>query len=372
MPRRPMNSESRLGRAIEGALQYCFGPWPIRPGLIAVSLAFVNQYSIVRVAEATGESVTQAWTERFPQTIGQSVLIFVIASLVRVAQRRIGERAQGRAGYLISVIGISLVYSAIIALVINRTGGIGGLFAVRNVIAIMIVSAVFGIASYRVAQEGQRAAEALDVVREQREQLLVADEFARQEVADYLHDQVQGDLVVLSLQLGSLSKELPPEFGTRLNSILEELESLRMLDIRTASRRLSPDIATVGLASALRSMATGYSSTLLIEVECPRALNRRDEQAQLAVYRIVEQALLNAALHGKATHAGIQVTESHHDSIEITVTNDGRPLPLSPEPGAGTAIIEAWVSRYDGSWTLASESGATVLRARLHSGSPKH
>jgi two-component sensor histidine kinase len=66
------------------------------------------------------------------------------------------------------------------------------------------------------------------------------------------------------------------------------------------------------------------------------------------------------------------VTESDHESIEITITNDGQPLPQSPEPGTGTAIIEAWVSRYDGNWTLSSESGATVLRALLYPGSPQH
>lgn len=370
MPRQPRSSASGLRRALEVTLQYCFGPWPIRPGLIAVSLAFVNQYAIVRVAEATRESVTRLWVEALPATLGQSLLIFAIASLVRAAQTRIGPRAAGRAAYLISVLVISLVYSAIVALAVDRSGGVGGLLAIRNAIAIMIVSAVFGIASYRVAQEGQRAAEALEVVREQREQLLVADEFARREVADYLHDRVQGDLVVLSLQLGSLSKDLPPQFGQRLNSIVDELESLRMLDIRTASRRLSPDIATVGLASALRSMATGYASTFPIDVDCPRALNQLDEQVQLAVYRIVEQALLNAAVHGKATHATIRVTRPGDHSIEITVSNDGQPLPNSPAPGTGAAIIEAWVSRYGGSWTLASESGFTVLRAQLHVDTP--
>lgn len=370
MPRQPRSSSSRLRRAVERTLQYCLGPWPIRPALIAISLAFINQFAIVRIAEATSEPVVQAWREALPITLPQSVLIYLVATAVREVLRRSGRWGGNRAGYLLAVVAISIVYSLVIALVIDRSTDVAGLLAFRNVLAVLIISSVFGIAGERVQTQARVATEALALIQTQREQLLVADEFARREVADYLHDRVQGDLVVLSLQMGSLSRELPPEFGSRLNSILEELESLRMLDIRTASRRLSPDITTVGLASALRSMAAGYASTIAIDVECPRSLNGLDEQVQLAVYRIVEQALLNAALHGKATRGAIRVTEPEQGLIAVAVTNDGRPLPSALEPGTGTAIIEAWVSRYGGNWALTMHERSVMLQAQLHLTAP--
>lgn len=365
MRKPPRSSALREQGVLHMVLRVCLGPWPIRPGLIAVSLVFVNQYSIVRIAEASKESISEAWREGLAASVGQSALIYVVALLVSVAQRRIGPRAQGRSGYLLAVLVISLCYSLIVALAIERTADVTGLLIARNAIALLIVSAVFGIASYRVGLEGQRVSEALEIVREQREQLLLADEFARREVADYLHDNVQADLVVLSLQLRGLSTELPPAFSARLNSVLEELESLRMLDIRTASRRLSPDIPTLGLTAALRSLAETYSSTTVIDVDCPLSVNAHDDQLKLAVYRITEQALLNAAIHGKATRAEVRVVETPLGQVHLTITNDGQPLPSSHGDGSGTAIIEAWVSRYDGSWALTTQGGSTLLRAEL-------
>ena len=225
--------------------------------------------------------------------------------------------------------------------------------------------AIFGIVGDRVARQRDRAERALEQVERQREQILVADEQARRDVADYLHDSVQADLVVLAMQLEALAGRMPSTYAEQVRSVIEELENVRLLDVRAASRRLSPDIATLGLIGALDETAQGYAHTMTVTVECPDPLPQGAGDEHLAVSRIVEQALLNAAVHGKATNCRVTVRVVSPSAIGVTIVNDGAPLLEGREPGAGMAVIDAWVERCGGTWSLNQGNGEVILDARL-------
>jgi hypothetical protein len=50
----------------------------------------------------------------------------------------------------------------------------------------------------------------------------------------------------------------------------------------------------------------------------------------------------------------------------INIENDGKRLEKEPEPAKGSALIDAWVSRFDGVWALSDLEGDRVgLEARL-------
>ena len=85
----------------------------------------------------------------------------------------------------------------------------------------------------------------------------------------------------------------------------------------------------------------------------------------LGVYRITEQALLNASVHGQASKCSVKLAQDSNNDFVLSVTNNGLPLPENRSSGSGTAVIESWVRKFHGSWSLENNSGETLLRAKF-------
>ena len=367
MPRPPRSSAPDDRGTIERVLRYCFGPWPIRPVLLAILYALVNQYAVVRAAELADLSIPSASISGLPGTLAQALALFGAAWIAGRVQRRFDPQGTRRGVYLLCLLLTDVLFSLARFMILQLEPGQAVIIAARDYVSLLIVTALFGIAGERLADQVGQTQAALEIVEAQREQLLVADERARQEVARYLHDSVQSDLVLIAMQLRSEAAELSPESAERISSVVEELENVRLLDIRSASRRLSPDIEALGLSGALRQLVNGYAPTMTIAVECPFSLPGATPDHLLAVYRITEQALLNAVVHGRARSGAVTVSVPTPSQLSLVVTNDGSPVGAT-QPGSGSAIIEAWVSRYAGTWSLASSNEQTTLVATLDLG----
>lgn len=362
--RNPTGSSERGSRWADSWLRF-LGPWPIRPIPTAILLVAVNQYAVQRSAQAEGSPVGVEWFRALPVSVAQALVLFAVLWVVSLGQKR-WDPGVLRPGIYFALLGAAaIVFSALNAVWLRPDPARALTTTLRDFMAFAIITAIFGIASDRVARQRDRAEQAVEEVERQRDRILLADEAARRDVADYLHDSVQADLVVLAMQLESLAAHMPPAYSEQVRSVIEELENVRLLDVRTASRRLSPDIATLGLAGALHEAAQGYAPTMHVSVECPDILPRPRGDEQLAAYRIVEQALLNAAVHGKASTCRVTVEAGSDGVLRVKVTNDGAPLPRDRASGAGTAVIDAWVERCDGSWSLTQEHGTVILDARL-------
>jgi two-component system sensor histidine kinase DegS len=91
-----------------------------------------------------------------------------------------------------------------------------------------------------------------------------------------------------------------------------------------------------------------------------------DPDRALGIYRIVEQALLNAAAHGHAEQAQVSVTEQMRDGqpwVRVHVTDDGAGFdPASADSGGGFATSQVWARLLNGQWSVESQpgNGATV------------
>lgn len=365
MRRRPRSSDTNASALWHATVRTCFGPWPIRPVLLAVIFGLVNQYAMVRVAEAQDAPLPPAFVAAAPTTFGQVAALLVAAWIARAVQRRRDPEVTRRGIYLLSVLVTTVIFSALRWVIVRQDVEPAALIALRDFVAILIVTAVLGVAADRVTRQMRRTREALDLVQVQREQLLVADEEARQEVAQYLHDNVQADLVVLAMQLRNQAATLPKQDGERLASVVDELDKVRLLDVRSASKRLSPDIEALGLPAVLRELASGYAPSMRVTLSSPVPRGEVAPDLALGLYRIVEQALLNAAIHGRAPTCAVSIAEDDTGGVRLRVTNDGQPPGPASASGTGTAIIQAWVSRFDGDWSITHEGQRTELDAYL-------
>jgi signal transduction histidine kinase len=229
--------------------------------------------------------------------------------------------------------------------------------------ALFMLSALIGLNYKKLEMEIAQKSQALLLLEAQRELVIEADEKARREVANFLHDNVQANLVVLAIELRKISANIESPLDKEINSVINEIDDLRALDIRLASRQLSPDIAEIGLAATLEELFLEYRNSMEISLEI-EALSIPNDLA-LGVYRIVEQALLNAAVHGKAPTCQVAISLDPGTGLILTISNDGIPLSTSRVNGTGTALIESWVQKLKGSWSLESANGKTVLTATL-------
>jgi signal transduction histidine kinase len=161
---------------------------------------------------------------------------------------------------------------------------------------------------------------------------LEASEAERRAWARELHDATLQDLGALRILLSSARRsEDPQRLRAAVDEAVEQLASA-VADLRTIITDLRPAaLDELGLEAALRALVERLRarSGLAIRLTIDLAYERGDEEArptpelEAAIYRVVQEALGNAIKHGEAGEASVMVVE-RGDSIELTVTDDGR------------------------------------------------
>ncbi len=340
------------------------GPWPLRPWLtfIVVFLMYVYAHN--------------AALDTFREPVREIVVALPLAALVGGSTaaivflgRRVERWSKGtspRAVYLVTM----LTAGAVLGLASHLARGLesplnldwrGWLFiVVRGLIGVFTIHAVAGVSEARLRAEVRRTEQALESLAEQRRVIVDAEERARGSVARFLHDNVQAGLVAISLQLRGIRERAPSPMDSQLGSIIEALEEMRAVDVRSASRRLSPDFASIGLRQALDESLATYAGSMNAEVRIDDALRewshptRHGHRQSLAAYRIIEQAVLNAAVHGHARNVWIDISRDG-DTVTVSVADDGAGIQTqSPRRGRGLTIVDAWADIVQGAWTLRS------------------
>lgn len=348
------------------------GPWPIRPLLMGFLTALIVQFASSDI-NAVGRLDPDSVFSAMPLSLARGAAVALpLWAMVTLRRWTTGGKPLTRASYL-TIIALGGASSGTVRFWLSdgdlaTEPRIYAVFVLRAIFLLLLLHTIFGLADGRLRAQVRRADRALVEVERQRTFVLEADERARDEVSRFLHNRVQAGLVTVGMQLRQLEGAVPGEAARRVGSIRDALETIRAVDVRQASRALSPDIVTVGLPAALRELAQGYEPAMRVHIRVTEAVAAGlSPDLLLGCYRIVEQGLLNTAAHGHATQVEVRV-DADSRAVTIEVADDGGGLgPGTPQPGTGTAIIDAWVSRFDGEWSLhdVEERRGAVLRASL-------
>ncbi len=350
------------------------GPWPFRP----VVTFFLTWYFFV----VTSSGILMGQGSVDPALWFRNGLIFsfpaaAIMALIVLAGRRWQSAHGVQPGSYVVFIFLAAAAAqplrASLTLVpIDQYANIGAYTVAifRLMLMLFVIMAVSGAVVVRLQEQVHATQRALDLVRDQQTIMLEADEAARRQVAALLHDRVQAGIIAACLELQMIAQRQDGSDQQALRAVIGRLEDLRALDVRRAARALSPSLDDVDLQTALEELASQYEPAMGMSVRVSPEIERRRAalapDVALAVYRIVEQALLNAATHGRAQRVSIDV-DLEESRIAITVHDDGRGLlPATTDMGLGSAVIETWTREFGGSWTLTNASaGGAVLRAEL-------
>ena len=378
-----MTTRSRASTALRTVLQFIFGPWPLHPGgvwALYLALSFVSTLRSVTAVGAEGELfAAQPISERAGQILAFSLVVptLVVVPLIiyQILRRRFIHRSVTRAEYFLTLVGASFIGAAFLATIFGTNifyeiymGHLNFFNVVfRLFVPLWFMSSLLGLLLGRIQKQSDRAQAALQTVVKQRRLLLESEERVRGQVAAYLHDRVQTDLVSIGLRVRAAVALDPKEMARELESAMDELERVRSEEVRSASRQLSPNLTHVDLNTALRELAGSYRPGLIITsvVSDPvaQALRLPSELSRATgIYRICEQGLLNAAIHGHATECSIQVWFNSNNEFVVEIHDNGIGLPPKRvEPGMGFSVISAWVESMNGRWSLEpAEIGAKL------------
>ncbi|MBV9773318.1 MAG: HAMP domain-containing protein [Gemmatimonadetes bacterium] len=155
---------------------------------------------------------------------------------------------------------------------------------------------------------------------------LTAAEEERKRIARELHDETAQMLAALLIRVRIVRNSSDPE---ALDTLLEEMrqEIGRSLEgIRRFARGLRPPaLDELGLGPAVESHARNLSESvgIGIRVEADPLEGALTPEAELAIYRIVQEALSNVVRHSGATRATVRLARAS-GAVVATVQDDGR------------------------------------------------
>lgn len=169
-------------------------------------------------------------------------------------------------------------------------------------------------------------------VRRLMDRLVEAQESERRRLADDLHDLIGQNLTALGIDLTTLKQRLPPDAAA---ACAERIDAMRALVEKTidAIRGVMTDLRPpaleeFGLAPALRwyvaefSERTGMKASLSI----PEVDRRLPRDAELALFRIAQEALTNAAKHSEGSTVHVGITQKA-GRLRLSIEDDGRGFP---------------------------------------------
>lgn len=143
--------------------------------------------------------------------------------------------------------------------------------------------------------------------------LLTVGEEERLRIARDLHDGLGSTLTAVNLDLFWIQQRLAdqPAIANRLARAKEVLASTVEMKRRIIHDLRPTVLDTLGLSAAIESHAADFSqrNAVPVETELPDELPALKDGAPIALFRICEEALTNAARHAKATSIRISLRE---------------------------------------------------------------
>lgn len=207
--------------------------------------------------------------------------------------------------------------------------------------------------------------------------LLKAQDDERRRIARDLHDSTAQNLVAASLLERDLGETLPEPLrqkSDRIEAVLQQsIGELRLLSYLLHP----PHLEEGGLGPALRSYAAGFSERTNIEVDLHVSHNfgRLPEGTEIALYRVVQEALTNIDRHSGSRSATITLNRRLRrfgQYVVLAIEDRGRGFPIRQESedgpsgrGVGLDSMRERFHQIGGRLWIRSERGRTLIRGVL-------
>jgi signal transduction histidine kinase len=203
--------------------------------------------------------------------------------------------------------------------------------------------------------------------------LIEAQEQERARIARELHDDFSQRMALLAIELDMLKKDSPGLNGDALNRMDKMREQTREMgsDIQALSHELhSAALDHLGVVVALRGFCHefGQKQKLQIDFHGENLVDPVSPDVALCLYRVLQEALHNAAKHSRASRFSVKFLEMLGE-IRLTVSDDGVGFnveSVSKGRGLGLISMRERVKLVKGTFSIVSElNRGTEINVRI-------
>ena len=166
-----------------------------------------------------------------------------------------------------------------------------------------------------------------ELLRALTHRVVQVQETERERVALELHDHITQLLCAILFRCQALVDELSARDGPSLREAMRLREMLGQTakEVERISRNLRPGVLDqLGLDAVLRATSAEFTerTDVPVKVACVPLAARLPADTELAIYRILQEALKNVEKHARARHVTVQLT-MQGDSVQLVVKDDG-------------------------------------------------
>lgn len=207
--------------------------------------------------------------------------------------------------------------------------------------------------------------------------ILELQDVERRKIARELHDSIGQYLAGLKVQVSQLERLTSGNSPAAKDLFAETRDVVDrcLVEIRTISHLLHPPLLDeLGLYSAARWYVEGFAqrSGLQVKLNVDDFVDRLHRDAEIALFRVLQEALTNVHRHSSAQRVVIDLSCKNNIAV-LLVKDDGHGIP--PETlrrfreghggGIGLAGMRERLAELHGTLTVDSSSSGTILRASL-------
>jgi PAS domain S-box-containing protein len=207
--------------------------------------------------------------------------------------------------------------------------------------------------------------------------LMRAQDDERRRIAQMLHETTAQDLAALKMLLARLNRTADRLNDSERSALTESvgLAEQSMTAVRTLSYLLHPPfLDEAGLLSALRWYAAGFAerSGIKVELDLPDGFVRLPLATETALFRIVQESLINIHRHAGSDTARIRLRRNAELVLEIEDLGRGIPSDSLAQimrgggvVGVGIAGMSERIEQLGGRLEIESGHRGTTVRAWL-------
>jgi len=220
--------------------------------------------------------------------------------------------------------------------------------------------------------------QAEEVLHQLSTRLLQLQDEERRHLGRELHDVLAQSVMAVNLDLAQVARSSVP-LDKQAKRALSEARSMlgeMSREIRTLSYLLHPPVLDeLGLASAIQEYATGFSerSGITLQLDVQSGFGRLPQEAETALFRIVQESLSNIQRHSGSRTAAIRL-RADSSGVELQVSDEGRGMDqtqVERGSGAGTRLgvgilgMRERMTQLKGKLEVESSSSGTTVRATI-------
>jgi PAS domain S-box-containing protein len=208
--------------------------------------------------------------------------------------------------------------------------------------------------------------------------LLQLQDEERRRLGRELHDSLAQSVLAVNLNLAQIARASAPLDEKSQRALSEARRVLQEMsqEIRTLSYLLHPPVLDeLGLTSAIKEYAMGFSerSGIQLEVDFPAGFRRLSQEAETALFRIVQESLSNIQRHSGSQEARIHLREEL-GCVELEVSDRGRGMNQTKAGfdkkrgarfGVGILGMRERMAQLGGILDVESSSSGTKVRASI-------